>query len=128
MNADWMSDARKIPDQVMSYVRRSAVCAVEEKHYSPEEAADFLGISRSSIYEWIHKYREEGEEALDTQKAPGAPLVMTPEIDEWLRKTILTSTPEAHGYDTVLWTLNIIVELLKKHFGLWVSDSTVALH
>ena len=38
------------------------------------------------------------------------------------------STPEAHGYDTVLWTLEILVDLLKKRFDLWVSDSTVALH
>ena len=31
-------------------------------------------------------------------------------------------------YDTVLWTLAILVELLKKQFNTWVSDSTVALH
>jgi transposase len=49
-------------------------------------------------------------------------------MDQWLRQTILTSTPEAHGYDTVLWTLNIMVDWLKKQFGLWVSDSAVALH
>jgi len=128
MNAEWMLDARKIPDEVMNYLRRIAVQAVEEKHYSPEVAADFLNISRSSIYDWVHQYREEGEDALDTKKAPGAPLVITPEMDQWLRKTILTSTPEAHGYDTVLWTLNIMVDLLKKQFGLWVSDSAVALH
>ena len=128
MNAEWMLDARKIPDEVMNYLRRIAVQAVEEKHYSPEVAADFLNISRSSIYDWIHKFREEGEDALDTKKAPGAPLVITPEMDEWLRQTVLTSTPEAHGYDTVLWTLEIMVDLLKKQFGVWVSDSIVALH
>jgi transposase len=128
MNAEWTLDARKIPDEVMNYLRRIAVQAVEEKHYSPEVAADFLNISRSSIYDWIHKYREEGEDALDTKKAPGAPLVITPEMDEWLRQTVLTSTPEAHGYDTVLWTLEIMVDLLKKQFGVWVSDSIVALH
>lgn len=128
MNAEWMLDARKIPDEVMNYLRRIAVRAVEEKRYSPEVAADFLNISRSSIYDWIHKYREEGEDALETKKAPGAPLVITLEMDQWLRKTILTSTPEAHGYDTVLWTLEIMVDLLKKQFGVWVSDSIVALH
>jgi len=128
MNAEWMLDARKIPDEVMNYLRRIAVRAVEEKRYSPEVAADFLNISRSSIYDWIHKYREEGEDALETKKAPGAPLVITLEMDQWLRKTILTSTPEAHGYDTVLWTLEIMVDVLKKQFGVWVSDSIVALH
>jgi transposase len=53
MNAEWMLDARKIPDEVMNYLRRIAVQAVEEKHYSPEVAADFLNISRSSIYDWL---------------------------------------------------------------------------
>ena len=50
MNAEWLFDARKIPDEVMNYIRRIAVRAVEEKHYSPELVADFLGIDRTSIY------------------------------------------------------------------------------
>ena len=29
MKAEWMSDARKIPDEVMNYLRRIAVRAVE---------------------------------------------------------------------------------------------------
>jgi transposase len=93
MKAEWMSDARKIPDEVMNYLRRIAVRAVEEKHYSPEVVADFLDISRSSIYEWLGKYREKGEAALETRKAPGAPQVMTPDIDRWLRETILYQIP-----------------------------------
>ena len=51
MKADWLSDARKIPDEVMNYLRRLAVRAMEEKHYSPELIADIFGISRSSIYD-----------------------------------------------------------------------------
>ena len=128
MKAEWMFDARKIPDEVMNYLRRIAVRAIEEKHYSPELVANFLDISRSSIYDWLREYREKGEDALDTRKAPGAPWIITPDIDQWLRETILHSTPEAHGYDTVLWTLDILVDLLKKHFGLWVSDATVDMH
>ena len=49
MNAEWMFDARKIPDLVMNYLRRIAVRAVEEKHYSPELIADLFGIDRTSI-------------------------------------------------------------------------------
>lgn len=51
MEADWLSDARGIPDEVMNYLRRIAVQAVEEKNYSPEAIADIFGISRSSIYD-----------------------------------------------------------------------------
>ncbi len=128
MKAEWLFDARKIPDEVMNYLRRIAVQAIEEKHYSPELVADLLGISRSSIYDWLNWYRNGGEEDLDTRKAPGAPWVMTPDMDEWLKETIIHSTPEDHGYDTVLWTLNIIVDLLKEKFGILVSDSIVDIH
>ena len=128
MKAEWLSDARKIPDEVMNYLRRMAVQAVEEKHYSPESIADIFGISRSSIYDWLRRYREDGEDALDTQLAPGASPVITPEMDQWLRQIVLNSTPVDHGYDTVLWTRTILADLLKKHFGIAVSDSTVGLH
>ena len=68
MKANWMFDARKIPDEVMNYVRRIAVRAIEEYHYSPELVANILGIDRTSIYDWLRKYRGAGEEALDTRK------------------------------------------------------------
>ena len=85
MNAKWLSDARKIPDEVMNYRRRIAVRAVEEKHQSPELIAEIIGISRSSIYDWLRGYREDGAAALDTQSAPGASPVITPGMDHWLR-------------------------------------------
>ena len=128
MKAEWLSDARKIPDEVMNYLRLIAVQAIEEKHYSPELIADILGISRSSIYEWLRLYREGGEVALETRTAPGAPLVITPIIDWWLEQTVLNSTPIDHGYDTLLWTRSILAELLNKYFGICVSESTVGLH
>ena len=128
MNAKWLSDARKIPDEVMNYLRRIAVRAVEEKHQSPELIAEIIGISRSSIYDWLRWYREGGEAALETRSAPGASPVITPSMDHWLRETVLHSTPVDHGYDTVLWTRALLVNLLKKHYGIWVAESTVGLH
>jgi len=78
MNAEWLSDFRKIPDEVMNYLRRIAVRAVEDKHYSPELIADLFGISRSCIYDWLRWYRAEGEAALGTRAAPGAELGSPP--------------------------------------------------
>ncbi|HJW30319.1 MAG TPA: IS630 family transposase, partial [Saprospiraceae bacterium] len=128
MKAKWLSDARKIADEVMNYLRRIAVRAMEEKHYSPEVIADIFGISRSSIYEWLRWYRAGGEAALATRTAPGAPVVITPIMDWWLEQTVLNSTPLNHGDNTLLWTRAILAELLKKHFGVCVSESTVGLH
>jgi transposase len=123
-----LRDARKIPNEVMNYVRRLVVRAVEEKHQSPELVAEIFGISRSSVYEWLRRYRAEGEAALDTRSAPGAVPVITAGMDQWLRETILSSTPQAHGYDTVLWSCPIVVELLKQRYGIEVSVATVRLH
>ena len=128
MNATGLSDFRKIPDEVMNYLRRMAVRAVEDNHHSPELIADILGISRSCIYDGLRGYRAGGEAALDTRLAPGADPVITPAMDRWLKATILNSTPVEQGYDTELWTLPILVELLQRRFGVWVADSTVALH
>jgi len=128
MNAERLSDFRKIPDEVMNYLRRIAVRAVEDKHHSPELIADIFGISRSCMYDWLRWYRAAGEAALDTRAAPGAEPALTPELDRWLHDTILTSTPADRGYDTELWTLQILVELLRQRFGVWAADSTVALH
>jgi transposase len=119
---------RKVPNEVMNYIRRLAVRAVEEQHQSPELIAQIFGVSRSSLYEWLRRYRAEGEEALDSGSAPGAERVMTPEMDQWIRETILSSTPQAHGYDTVLWSCPIVVGLLKQRYGIEVSVATVRIH
>lgn len=128
MKPNWMSDARQIPDEVMTYLRHIAVCAVNEKDYSPEEVADVFGISRSSIYDWLHRFKIDGYEGLKTRKAPGAPPVVTGDMDQWLKKTIIELTPEDFGYDTQLWTCDILADLLTAHFGITVIGATVNQH
>ena len=54
--------------------------------------------------------------------------MITPDIDRWRKETILKTTPADHGYETVLWTLEIIVHVLKERCDLWVSDATVRIH
>jgi transposase len=78
MNAEWLSDFRKIPDEVMNYLRRIAVRAVEAQHQSPELIAKIFGISRSCIDDWLRWYHRGGEAELDTRAAPGAPPGLTP--------------------------------------------------
>jgi len=39
MNEEWLVDGRKIPDEVMGYIRKIAVQAVRENGQSPEVVA-----------------------------------------------------------------------------------------
>ena len=69
MKAEWLFDARKIPDDVMNDLRRIAVRAVEEHHHSPAWIAVIFGINRSGIYDWLRESREKGERLGDPKSA-----------------------------------------------------------
>jgi transposase len=128
MKDEWLLDGRKIPDEVMGYLRKRAVQAIQENGHSPEVVAAVFGFSRSCIYEWLNRYDQEGYEGLESRQPPGAAPLITSEMEVWLKETVLNSTPVDHGYDTVLWTRDILAELLKKEFSVTVSGVSVSLH
>jgi transposase len=97
MNMDWLKDGRKIPDDVMFYIRRMAVNAVRKLGHSPEKIAEVYNFDRSCIYRWLKQYDEGGFEALESKMPPGAELLITEKIENWLKKTILNSTPVNFG-------------------------------
>jgi transposase len=128
MNTDWLADGRKIPDEVMFYTRIMAVHAVRVLGLSPELVSKAYNFNRSCIYRWLRQYDEGGYEALESQMPRGAQPLISSEMDEWIKQTVLTGTPVKFGYDTNLWTSVIIAELLRQEFGVEVNDSTVRLH
>jgi transposase len=128
MKPNWLSDARLIPDEVMSYFRKVGVNAIKENGVSPEEVAKTLGISRSSVYDWLNRFHQHGWDGLDTKKAPGSPPVITEEMDAWLRQTVLNASPEDFGYDTSLWTCDLLAQLLADRYEIHVVGATVNQH
>ncbi|HJW29289.1 MAG TPA: winged helix-turn-helix domain-containing protein [Saprospiraceae bacterium] len=128
MTDDWLLDGRKIPDEVMNYFRKRAVQAIREKGQSPEVVATVFGFDRSCIYEWLKRYDQGGYPALVSRQSPGAEPVITSAMDVWLKHTVLHSLPVEHGYDTVLWTRDLLADLIQKKFEVTVSGPTVSLH
>ena len=128
MDIDWLEDGRKIPDNVMYHLRIMAVYAIRVLGFSPELIAKTYNFNRTCIYRWLKQYDEGGYDSLESRMPPGAQLLITAEMDDWLKQTILTCTPVKFGYDTNLWTVPIIVELLEQQFGVTVGESTVRLH
>jgi transposase len=128
MSEEWMNDARKIPDDVISYIRKIAVRAIEGDQISPELIAKIFHIDRTAIYAWLRRFNEGGYPALNTQKAPGAPQEITGSAEAWLKETIIEKTPRDFGYETALWTRDILAEILNNKFDLDVAGSTVGTH
>ena len=85
MNFDWINDGRKIPDDVMYYIRVMAVNSVRVLGQSPEVIALAYNFNRACIYRWLKQYDEGGFEALESDMPPGAELLVTREMDEWLK-------------------------------------------
>jgi transposase len=128
MNEEWLLDGRQIPDEVMGYIRKMAVHAIRERGESPEIVAQIFNFNRSCIYRWLKQYDEGGYAALESRMPPGASPLITEEMDEWLKQTVLNSTPVDFGYDTTLWTCAILADLLQKEFAITVTGCTVSLH
>ena len=128
MNTDWLSDGRKIPDDVMRYIRIMAVHAVRALGLSPEVVSNAYNFSPACIYRWLNQYERGGYAALESRMPPGATPLITREMDEWLKQIVLNNIPVDFGYDVNLWTCSIISELLKREFDVAVSDSAVRLH
>ena len=128
MKPGWLSDGRLIPDEVMSHLRKIAVHAVEEMGYSPEEVTKILGLSRSTIYDWLKRFRAHGYEGLDTKKASGAKSTVTAEMEAWLKWVVLETSPEAFGYDTTLWTCDLLAELISQRYQVGVIGATINHH
>jgi transposase len=128
MTEDWELDGRQMPDQVLAYLRKIAVRAVEEQGYSPEVVMGVLGLSRSCMYAWLQRYQSQGLSGLESHPAPGAEAQVTAPLEAWLKETVLHSTPVVQGYDTRLWTRDILAAWLQERFGVKVTGRTISGH
>jgi transposase len=128
MTPEWLEDGRKVPDDVMYYIRRMAVYAVRVLGQSPEKVAEAYNFDRSCIYRWLKQYDEGGFETLESHMPRGTDPIITQAIEDWMKLAILNSTPFDFGYDTTLWTCPILAALLLDKFRVKVSDTAVRQH
>ena len=76
----------------------------------------------------MNRYDDAGLEGLRAKDKTGSEPLITMEMDKWLRIVVLNSTPVDHGYDTVLWTRDILAEVLCNKYGIDVAGRTVSEH
>lgn len=125
---EWLDDGRKVPDDVMFYIRVMAVHAVRVRGLSPEDVVNVINFNRPCIYNWLRLYDEGGYPALESVMPAGAEPLVTSQLDEWIKETVLNKNPVDFGYDTNLWTCKILADILEQKFNVTVSESTVRIH
>jgi transposase len=86
--------------------------------------AEKYGVSRIAVYQWIDKWKKEGEKGL-LQGTYGRISKMTVKQEESIKRDILKGAKK-FGYDTDFWTLGRIATHIKKQIGIVYHDRSIA--
>jgi putative transposase len=83
---------------------------------SPSAVARKLGVCRQSASRWHGQWREKGLDGLRQSRPPGRPSRLSDTDIERLKADLIQG-PAAHGYETELWTLARIRDVIEKVTG-----------
>lgn len=118
-------DARKLTHKELTELRIRGVASVQAGE-SPEVVARVFGISRMTIYNWLALYRRGGWHALDAKKRGGRPRKLDAKAIRWVYNTVTMKNPLQLRFPFALWTCGMLVDLIKRQFGISLSRSSVS--
>jgi len=117
-------DGRKLDHKTLEEMRARAVRSVQNGQ-SPEIVAAALGINRTTIYDWLAKYRGGGWGALKAKPVPGRPPKLSGRAIKWIYDTVTQKSPLQLRFEFALWTREMIAKLIMDKFGVKLSASSV---
>ncbi|MCK4600591.1 IS630 family transposase [Candidatus Bipolaricaulota bacterium] len=118
-------DACKLTHKELTELRKRGVASVQAGE-SPEVVARVFGISRMTIYNWLALYRRGGWHALDAKKRGGRPPKLNAKAIRWVYDTVTMKNPLQLRFPFALWTCGMLVDLIKRQFGISLSRSSVS--
>ena len=87
--------------------------------------ARMFSVSRAMLFRWQQKYDQGGPVALETKKTPGPASRLSLTQLSKLYAIITGSDPRQLEFDFGLWTRKIIRELIRREFGVKLSEVQV---
>jgi transposase len=81
--------------------------------------------SFKQVTNWVHRFEKEGINGLADKLGRGRTPKLSEEQYQTLRQVILTATPEKYGYNTVTWTGPLLIEFVKKEFGITYKKAQI---
>ena len=80
------------------------------------EVAEFAGVGRQTLRDWVKQYNEHGPEALATITSPGRPRLLTPRQAEELHEVVVKG-PDLKKDGVVRWRCVDLVKHLAERFN-----------
>ena len=104
--------------------RRLRASVMLKKGMSQGEIARRLGVHRQSVYRWQVALKSSGKAGLKKAGRAGRKAKLSEEQRQELM-TLLEAGPERVGYDTGLWTIRRVAEVIEERFGVEYDPSQV---
>ncbi len=106
-------------------VRRILAIAMVLEGWDRTEAAEFNGMDRQTLRDWVHRYNKGGVDGLKSRRSPGR----TPALSELQRAELLDLVlagpdPQVHG--VVRWRCVDLKTEVSRRFSIEVHESTIA--
>jgi transposase len=117
-------DGRKLDHKTLEQLRMRAVRSIEQGAH-PEDVAAALGMTRAAVYGWLAKYREGGLEALKARPVPGRPPVLSGAQLQRIYGLVVGNDPRQLRFGFALWTRAMVRELIRREFGVRLSEVSV---
>ena len=121
-------DFRSLSKEVQAEIRRRAVCDyLSLGKRSKAKLARMYQVTPNIIAKWIKNYEKSGRKSF-TKDTRGAKryqnTVLTKQQQNWLKKQLITKTPDQLQLPFSLWTRKLVGEVVFRKYGIKISIST----
>jgi transposase len=119
-------DGRTLDHATLETIRTMAVERVREGE-RPSEVIASYGFHRCTIYGWLKAARRRGHglRALASRPATGRPRTLTAAQERQVFRWVNGKNPRQYGFDSGLWTRQIVRELVSQRFGVGLSLASI---
>jgi transposase len=104
-------------------VRVRAVEAVE-RGLPIGQVADTFNVDRTTLFRWLRRFRTNGDDGLQRQIGSGRPRLLE-DLEEKDLRWIVTCPASDFGYETDLWTVGRLQQVIEEVLEVTVSKDTV---
>jgi transposase len=116
--------AREKPE-IQEVIRFLAVCVVASGCVSRGSADQVLFLSHSRVCYWVKRFNELGLEGLKDKPKPGKPSKLSEAQCAELKRLVLEQSPEIQGFNTATWTGPLLIEWIKREWGIEIKKATI---
>ena len=118
-------DGRTIDHKTLQHMRILAIRRVVENGEAPSDVISSLGLSRTSIYRWLDRYKKFGFDGLAESIALGPEPKLSEKQRVQVKRWILGKDPRQYGFDFGLWSRRIVQSLIKDRMGIELGLTAV---